>query len=227
VWALAAKRDESGSTYRRLRRYRWGLVASWSKGPATGARSFNARSETVMDKPMFRTALERRRCIVPADAFYEWDRTGGLGPSAPGSRRGKAKSLPWCFKPADRGLLGFAGLWEFWREKAPPDTPVEGEDLRPYLLSCTIITTNANDLVGRVHDRMPVILAPGAADEWLSNGPLDPAALADILVPAPDGFLDAYRVSTRVNDANCDEPGLDEPCDAEIEPSAPTQARLW
>lgn len=206
VWALTAKENEEGEVVRRLRRYHWGLVPHWSKGPSSGARAFNARAESVLEKPMFATAFARRRCIVPADAFYEWARSPGAG-GRPVRRQ------PWCFRAADGGLLGFAGLWEYWRER-PSGSGEEDPEAR-MLRSCTIITTSANSLVAPIHDRMPVILASEAWDEWLSVGPLPSAELADLLTPARDGALVGFTVSTRVNDGRIDDPGLADPVDTE------------
>jgi putative SOS response-associated peptidase YedK len=210
VWAVNARRNDAGELRRRLRRYRWGLVPSWSKSPAVGVRSFNARAETVMEKPMFRNALERRRCIVPADAFYEWehDQSGG--------RSGRRKrALPWCFRPAKGEYLAFAGLWEFWREgpRQGLDLAVPGSDRsdRPYLVTCTIITTDANAVVAPVHDRMPVVLPPEAWGDWLSEGPLPGDLLDDLLLPPPDDALIAYRVAPLVNDVRLNGPELVEP----------------
>jgi putative SOS response-associated peptidase YedK len=210
VWAVSARRDDAGDLRRRLRRYRWGLVPSWSKSPTVGARSFNARAETVMDKPMFRNALERRRCIIPAGAFYEWEHDQD---EARSSRRKRA--LPWCFRPAEGDLLAFAGLWEFWREGPRPgprgSEAEKDRSERPFLVTCTIITTDANSVVAPIHDRMPVVLARDAWKDWLSEGPLDGDLLADLLLPAPDDSLVAYRVAPLVNDVRLNGPDLVEP----------------
>lgn len=199
VWAVNARRNDSEELVRRLRRYRWGLVPSWSKSAGgSGPPSFNARAETVMDKPMFRNALERRRCIVPADAFYEWEHDLG---GARGSSRRK-RSMPWCFRPADDRFLAFAGLWEFWRERG------SGDDSRPHLVSCTIITTDANPVVAPIHDRMPVLLPRDAWAEWLSEGPLAADLLDELFLPPPAESLVAYRVAPLVNDVRLNGPEL-------------------
>ena len=138
----------------------------------------NARAETVAEKPAFRRALERKRCILPADGFYEWLRNG-------------KERLPQLFTAADGSVLGFAGLWEVWRPKDEPDA----EPLR----TCTIITTSANSVMAPIHDRMPVVLPLEAWDRWLDPAPRQVAEVEDLLVPAPDGFLVRRPVSTKVN----------------------------
>jgi putative SOS response-associated peptidase YedK len=167
----------------------WGLVPSWARDPAAGARMANARAETVADKPAFRGPFRRGRCILPADGFYEWQ-----------ARPGRTKQ-PYCFRAADGSLLGFAGLRDRW----------EGPD--GVLDTCTIITTAANTLMAPVHDRMPVILAPGAYGAWLDPA-ASPERLKALLGPCPEGFLRAYPVSPRVGNVRNEGPGLAEPADA-------------
>ncbi|MHB8244562.1 MAG: SOS response-associated peptidase [Acidimicrobiales bacterium] len=194
--ASPAPRADSGRpverTQRRLGAYRWGLIPSWAKDPQVGAHAFNARAETLADKPMFRTALARRRCIIPADAFYEWQRLRA-GPSARGSKR-----QPWCFKSADGSLLGLAGLYEVWRQG-------DGAECVP---SCTIITTMANELMAPVHERMPVILQPADYAAWLAPGPLEPEEITGLLAPVPDDYLVGYRVGLEVGNSRAEGPQL-------------------
>ncbi|MCU0290522.1 MAG: SOS response-associated peptidase [Thermoanaerobaculaceae bacterium] len=159
----------------------WGLVPSWAKDEAIGSKLINARAETVAEKPAFRAALRARRCLVLADGFYEWQPAGG-------------RKQPWYFRAADGRPFAFAGLWERWQ-------PAAGEAVE----SCTIITTEANDLVRPVHERMPVILPLDVLDRWLGGGSTD--ALQALLRPAPEGFLEAYPVSLRVNSPSNDDPG--------------------
>jgi putative SOS response-associated peptidase YedK len=201
VWAVTAKQDDAGSLYRRMRRYHWGLVPSWSAGPSSGARAFNARAESIFDNRMFATALERRRCIVPADAFYEWEKTLGTGGRV-------LRRQPWLFEAPDRGILAFAGLWEFWRERSARD----GEEPR-LLRSCTIITSASTGAVASIHDRMPVLLPRETWADWLAPGALDPAEVSDLLAPAPEEALVGFTVSQRVNDGRVDDPDLIEPLD--------------
>ena len=154
---------------------RWGLVPSWAKDPAIGNKLINARSETLMEKPSFRNAFQRRRCLILADGFYEWKRGEGKGPS-----------VPYYFHLVDHKPFAFAGLWEFWRS---PD----GEDLR----TCTIITCGANSLVASVHDRMPVIFTPDTADQWLAPAPVE--KLQPLLTPLDSTRMSAHPVSRAVN----------------------------
>lgn len=162
-----------------LSELRWGLVPSWAKDPKMGDRMINARAETVATRNAYRRAFAKRRCIIPADGFYEWQR-----------RPGQKRKQPMFVHRRDGEPMAFAGLWEFWRETDDPD----GEPLR----SCAIITTNANATLAPIHDRMPVILPESAWEAWL-----DPDAALEVveglLVPAPDDTVVAYPVSTLVN----------------------------
>lgn len=162
----------------------WGLVPGWVDEP--GAGFINARSETVRDKPSFREAYERRRCLVPADGFYEWKREGG-------------SKIPFWFHPTRGGLIAFAGIWETWKRAGAPPRH-----------TFAILTTDASEDVHDVHDRMPVIIAPRDRPTWLER-PSSDAALSPLLAPAPPGTLGARRVSTRVNRVTPDDPALIEP----------------
>lgn len=161
---------------RTIRTMRWGLVPSWAKDPSIGNRMINARAETLAEKPSFRDALRRRRCLVVADGFYEW------------VKEGAAKRPVWIH-PREGGVLAFAGLWERWTDRA------SGEIVE----TCTIVTTAANGTMAPFHHRMPVILPAAAWDRWLDPKPVDPASLLPLLVPAPDDLLAVRPVSTRVN----------------------------
>lgn len=183
VYAVATGSDGQ----RRLGTFRWGLVPSWSRDAAGGARMINARAETLADKPAFRRALERRRCLVPADGFYEWLRAGG-------------ERLPFHLRRNDGGILCFAGLWEVWR---PP-----GDDDAALLRTCTIITTGANAALAPIHDRMPVILPPETWDTWLDRSVTAPADVLPLLRPAPDDLLERTPVSKLVNNVRNDGPEL-------------------
>jgi len=156
---------------------RWGLVPSWSRGPRSGPLHINARAETLTGQPAFRQALTHRRCLIPADSFYEW--------RGAGKRR-----VPFRFTAASGELFVFAGLWEPWKQ------PEGG-----WLLSCAIVTTEANPLVAAVHDRMPVILSPGDEALWLDPTVEDPAVLRRLLMPYPAGSMHAYQVTPVVNSA--------------------------
>jgi putative SOS response-associated peptidase YedK len=168
---------------------RWGLVPSWAKDPKMGDRLINARAEDVAAKPAFRTAFERRRCLVPADGFYEWQ-----------PRPGQKKKQPMFVHRRDGEPMAFAGLWEVWRDRNA------GEDA-DWLRTFAIVTTRPNDTLAPIHDRMPVILPESAWDTWLDPD-ADPAALESLLVPAPDDSIDVYPVSLLVNSADNDGPDL-------------------
>ncbi len=168
---------------RRLDLLRWGLVPSWARDPSIGSRMINARSETAHRKPSFREALRRRRCIVPADGFYEWQR-------APGGK------VPTRIQRRDGRLLALAGLWESWaRGPAEP------------LVTFTILTTAPSPLLRPIHDRMPVLLRPADRDLWLDSSVQDPARLAPLFVPGSDDILETFAVSRRVNSPAHDDAG--------------------
>lgn len=189
---------------RRIGMLRWGLVPSWAKDPSIGNRMINARAETVAEKPAFRAALRRRRCLIPADGFYEWQRRDG-------------RKQPVRFVASDGGVFAFAGLWERWRpptsmqSEAQVDESSGDEAREPVLFTCTLITTSANDFVRPVHDRMPVILPPEAYDPWLDPSLHDPQAVLPLLRAAPEDALRVYDVSTLVNAPANDVPTCIEP----------------
>lgn len=163
---------------RAVKLFHWGLIPFWAKDAAVGSRMINARSETAAEKPAFRAALRRRRCLVLTDGFFEWQKV-------PGS---KAK-VPTYIRMASGEPFAFAGLWEVWRPQPDAD-PV---------FSFTILTTEPNALVRPIHDRMPVILPRSGYETWLRPEELDPADVAALLAPFPDAALTAYPVSTAVN----------------------------
>jgi putative SOS response-associated peptidase YedK len=154
---------------------KWGLIPSWAKDDLMSARLINARSETVAEKPAFREAFKRSRCIIPADGFYEWKREG-------------AGKQPFFFSLRDGRVFGFAGLWDRWRG---PDGGV--------IESCTILTTEANEVLKEVHDRMPVILHPETYDQWLDDDVRAVESLKELLGPYPASQMTAYPVSAQVN----------------------------
>jgi putative SOS response-associated peptidase YedK len=214
---------------RRLTSYRWGLVPSWAKDPGFGARAFNARAESLLDKAAFRTAVARRRCLIPADAFYEWEKGAG-GPGKPANGRGRPSRQPWCYRSPDGGPFAFAGLFEAWKARGEGPGRAEGtapvvrvdpssDDVDPavtgwhddWLLSCTIITTPANDTVSPVHDRMPLVLDRADWEAWLRPGPLEADELAFLLRTPPPRLLEAYEVSSEVNASSSEGPQLVEP----------------
>ncbi len=168
----------------RLDFFVWGLIPSWAKDPAIGNRLINARAETLQEKPSFRTAFRRRRCLVLADGFYEWKQ----------AEKGKT---PMYIRLASGKPFAFAGLWESW------DAP-DGSNV----LSCTIITTEPNDLMATIHNRMPVILPEQAYPIWLESGEADTKKLNGLLKPYPAGEMQAYPVSPLVNSPQNDVPEL-------------------
>jgi putative SOS response-associated peptidase YedK len=183
---------------RELSLMRWGLIPSWAKDTSGAARMINARSETVHTLPAFREAMKLRRCLVPADGFYEWQ------------RRGSAKQ-PFCFEVDEGGLFAFAGLWERWRDPS-------GQ----WVKSCSILTTTPNAVTSAIHDRMPVILGKDDYDLWLDPGIQNVAVISELLKPFEPWLMRCYPVSSRVNHVAND----DAECSAPVEP-AQIQDRLF
>lgn len=181
---------------RRLNAFQWGLVPRWAKDPSIGNRLINARAETLAEKPAFKSALKRRRCLIPADGFYEWQ------------AQGKAKQ-PLHIHRADGALFAFAGLWEEW--DAPDGSPLQ---------TCTIVTGEPNELLRQVHHRMAVILRPDDEAAWLDPDLQDVPELMQILAPREDKALGMYPVSKRVNSPVYDAPDCITP--ATREDAAPT-----
>jgi putative SOS response-associated peptidase YedK len=162
---------------------RWGFLPAWVKDPRTFSLLINARGESVQDKPAFRNAMRRRRCLIPADGFYEW---------SDGTPR-----RPYFVRPKSGGPIAFAGLWETW-------TGPNGEEVD----TAAIVTTPANRLLAAIHDRMPVIVAPDAFNLWLDCAKVDDTSAATLIMPAADALLECYEVSTAVNRAANDSPEL-------------------
>jgi putative SOS response-associated peptidase YedK len=206
---------------RALKYLQWGLIPSWAKDPAIGQRLINARAENLTERPAFRNAYRWRRCLVPADGFYEWmeiedkDEGGGMKDEEPSTgqldlfgdkdlkkitkkakpTKPKVRKQPYYIGLKDFSIFAFAGLWERW----------DPEGLGP-LETCTIITTEPNGLVRPMHDRMPVILRPEDYDLWLNREVESPDALTELLGPYPEDEMTAYPVSTAVNSANHETP---------------------
>ena len=168
---------------------RWGLIPSWAKDMSGAAGMINARSETAATKPAFRDRMKFRRCLVPADAFYEWKRTG-------------ATKQPFCFEVNNGELFGFAGLWDRWRD-------LSGQ----WIKSCSILTTTPNGVTSLVHDRMPVILQKDDYDLWLDPGMTDVEAISDLLKPFDARSMRSYAVSSRVNQVQNDDEACSKPID--------------
>lgn len=173
---------------RQLSMYRWGLIPSWAKEPEIGNRMINARVEGIEEKPAFRAAFKRRRCIVPASGFYEWKKIDDKN------------KTPMYIRLAEQPVIGFAGLWEVWHD---PD----GGEWRSF----TILTTAANDFMRGIHDRMPVILRPDTYDQWLQPGEMAAKELQPLLQPYDPNAMTAYPVSKLVNRATVDMPECIEP----------------
>lgn len=200
---------ESGGV-RRLDRFHWGLIPFWAKDPKVGAKMINARADGLAAKNAYKQAFLKRRCLIPADGFYEWRKE----PVAEGA---KPRKQPMYITRADGEPLAFAGLWELWKPKGTAD------DEATWVRSCTIITGEPNDLVADIHDRMPVLLPPSAWSTWLDRDNHDLDTLGQLLVPAPSELLVAHPVTTRVNSVRNDDSGLVEPFDPA---NAPGQATL-
>ena len=199
VYAVVERLDKAAPQLppqRQLRVVRWGLVPSWAKDRKIGSRLINARAETLADKPAFRKAFAARRCLLPADGYYEWYGDAGVVADSPknSSKKGTPTKQPFFIRGRGGGILAMAGLYEFWRDPAVP----EGSD--PWLWSCAVITTEATDDVGRLHDRMPMLVEPAGWDRWLDPRTAGLDELRALLVPAAPGRLEAYAVSTQVND---------------------------
>lgn len=184
IWAVMERFDEPA---RSMRAVRWGLVPSWAKDPAVGGRMINARAETVTEKPSFRSAASKRRCLIPASGYYEWQKIGA------------AKQATYLH-PEDDSLLAFAGLYELWTSKDRPDAEP--------LWTATIITTAAPDALGHIHDRTPVILPEPMWDDWLSPAITERADVAGMLVAAPEPRLVPRPVGPAVGNVRNQGPQL-------------------
>jgi putative SOS response-associated peptidase YedK len=176
-------RQNATQPTRSLSLMRWGLIPFWAKDPKVGYKMINARAETIAEKPAFREPLQSRRCLVPADGFYEW------------AKKAKMK-VPYCFALADDSTFAFAGIWDRWKDPWGEQLP-----------TCSIVTTSANPLVSEVHDRMPVILEPSNYDLWLDPGFKKIEPLVDLLRPFPADFMRTWRVSSRINSVLNDDAG--------------------
>jgi putative SOS response-associated peptidase YedK len=179
---------------------RWGLVPSWVKDTKTFTLLINARGDTAAERPAFRAAMKRRRCLIPADGFYEWQAVG-------------AGKQPYFIRAKSGGPFAFAGLWETW-------TGPNGEELE----TGTIVTTQANRTLAPIHDRMPVIVPPAAFDLWLDTANVDATTASALIMPASENLLEAYPVSTDVNRTANDNPKLVEPAVASAAPAPPKPA---
>jgi putative SOS response-associated peptidase YedK len=190
---------EGGKKNRKLTAMRWGLVPSWAKDMSIGTQTLNARSETVTTKPAFRDSILMKRCLIPADGFYEWRKVGPV-------------KQPYCFEVGEGEVFAFAGLWAEW-------TSPDGEIIE----SCTILTTVANSLVAEIHDRMPVIVPPDKYDVWLDPDVNDFEAIRDILKPYDANLMRRYPVSRKLNNSKIDDAESAMP----VALDGPTQGQLF
>ncbi|MGH3425205.1 MAG: SOS response-associated peptidase [Nocardioidaceae bacterium] len=188
VVARPPRDDKASDPQRRLRLLRWGLVPSWAKDPSIGNKMINARVETVAEKPSFRRAFAVRRALIPADGYYEWY------PTRHRNAKGKPEKQPFFIRPRDGGVLAMAGLYEIWRDES-----LDAGDDDAWLWTCTVLTTSAEDAVGQIHDRMPLLVERERYSDWLDPRIADPGRLRALLVPAAPGRLEAYPVSKQVN----------------------------
>jgi putative SOS response-associated peptidase YedK len=187
---------------RELRVMRWGLVPFWAKDASGGGRLINARAETVAVKPAFRRAFAKRRCILPADGYYEWQAV---------SEEGKKRKQPYFIYRTDGGALAFAGIYELWRDEAVPSDAVLADPGHAWLWTAAIITTQATDDVGQIHDRMPMVIARDHWADWLDPGNTEPGQLQATMVPAMAGGLTSHPVSAAVNFVRNNGPDLISP----------------
>ena len=194
-----AERD--GPAVRQLRVLTWGLVPSWAKDPSIGSRMINARSETLLDTAAYRKAAVARRCLVPADGWYEWQ----ASPTATDAK-GRPRKQPFFVHLADGERLAFAGLYEFWRDRSRPD-----DDPEAWRTTFTIITTDAEPGLDRIHDRMPLVLPPERWADWLDPTRASPDDVRALMAPVPPGRFAAYPVGRRVGDVRNTGPDLVQP----------------
>jgi putative SOS response-associated peptidase YedK len=191
-------RQNTKEPIRELSLMLWGLIPSWAKDSSAAASMINARSETASTKPAFRDALKSRRCLIPADGFYEWMRTGKM-------------KQPYCFEVREGQLFAFAGLWDGWKDAGGN-----------WIKSCSILTTTPNSVTSAIHDRMPVILEPDSYELWLDPGMTNVAAASELLKPHDARLMRCFPVSSRINHVGND----DEECAERVE-SMPAQNRLF
>jgi putative SOS response-associated peptidase YedK len=202
--SIAAVTVQGPKSERRLEGFKWGLVPFWAKEPSIGNKMINARAESLVEKASFKYALTQRRCLIPADGFYEWKQDGHTAAK-------KAARQPMHIHLKDQALFAFAGLWEEWRPKDEP----EAKSLR----SCTIITTTPNKLLATMHHRMAVILRPEDEAAWLDPNLREPDDILKLLQPYPDGDMSAFPVATLINQPAFDAADCILPLEAEVAPS--------
>jgi putative SOS response-associated peptidase YedK len=205
----AQDQADGESFERQLRVLTWGLVPFWAKDPSIGNKMINARMETVHEKPAYRRAFASRRCLLPADGYYEWY------PTEQRTKAGKPLKQPFFIHPDDGSVMAMAGLYEIWRDPSRDD-----DDPERFRWTCTVLTTRAEDEVGQIHDRMPLLVEPDRWAAWLDPTLSDVSELRKLLVPAAPGRLEAYPVSTQVNNVKNNGAELLEPLPTEPEGAA-------
>ncbi|MEN8651027.1 SOS response-associated peptidase [Streptomyces sp. 21So2-11] len=200
---------------RQLRKLKWGLVPSWAKSPEGGARMINARAETVHEKPSFRRPFASRRCIVPADGYYEWVTGAGERELEVEGKKKRARKQPYFVTPADGSVMAMAGLYEFWRDRTLPD-----DHPQAWWATCSVITTEAETSplavapaegpgsLADIHPRMPLMLLPDRWDAWLDPDRTDAEDVRALLAPPPGGLMRAYPVGTAVSNVRNNGPEL-------------------
>ncbi|MCX4829237.1 SOS response-associated peptidase [Streptomyces sp. NBC_01016] len=204
--AASHSSSATGRPVRQLRKLKWGLVPSWSKTPEGGARMINARAETVHEKPSFRRAFTTRRCILPADGYYEWVTAPAERDLEVEGKKKRPRKQPYFVTPADGSVFAMAGLYEFWHDRTLPD-----EHPLAWWVTCSVITTEAETAplgvapkegpgsLADIHPRMPLMLTPDRWDDWLDPARTDVDDLRSLLAPPPEGLMRAYPVSTAVS----------------------------
>ncbi|WP_027495636.1 SOS response-associated peptidase [Rhodococcus sp. JG-3] len=188
VLERAPKDEPESDAVRQLRSVRWGLIPSWAKDAKIGSRLINARSETITEKPSFKKAASRRRCIIPADGYYEWEKRDGA-------------KVPYFLH--EQGVLAMAGLYELWRDPTKAD-----DDEDRWVWSATVLTSPASDALGHIHDRSPVVLPPDLRASWLDPTLTDLGEVTELLAAIPEPRLEPYEVSTAVNSVKNNSPEL-------------------
>jgi putative SOS response-associated peptidase YedK len=209
----APRGEPEAAPERQLRVVTWGLVPSWAKDRTIGSRLINARMETVAEKPAFKRAFAARRCLLPADGYYEWYQPEDT-PDVARTKSGAPRKQPFFIHPRDGRPLAMAGLYELWLDKSK-----ERDDPDAWLWSAVVLTTAAEDDLGRIHDRMPLFVEPERYVAWLDPTPADTTELLGLLVPAAPGRLEAYPVSTDVNKVANNGPHLIEPLPVDAPPA--------
>lgn len=209
------KDADSRRPVRQLRPLKWGLVPSWAKSPENAARMINARAETVHEKPSFRSAFATRRCVVPADGYYEWVTAHDERELEVEGKKKRSRKQPYFVLPADGSVFAMAGLYEFWRDRTLPD-----DHPGAWWVTCSVITTEAETAplavgpaegprsLADIHPRMPLMLTPDKWDAWLDPSRTELDSLLPLLDPPPTGLMRAYPVGTAVSNVRNNGPEL-------------------